>query len=40
MVPYAEQDDFKIDNLPEVKKMAATMFWRPDGKKLFGVFEI
>jgi hypothetical protein len=20
MVPYAEQDDFKIDNLPEVKK--------------------
>jgi predicted glycosyltransferase len=26
MVPYAEQDDFKIDNLPEVKKYSGLFF--------------
>jgi len=42
MVPYAEQDDFKIDNLPEVKKYSGLQCFNntPDWKKLFGVFEI
>ncbi|MEZ7507089.1 glycosyltransferase [Flavobacterium sp. Arc2] len=42
IVPYAEQDSFKIDNLPEVKKYSGLQCFdnTPDWKKLFSIFEI
>lgn len=42
MAPYAEQDNFKIDNLPEIKKYTGLSCFdnTPDWKQLFGVFEI
>ncbi|CAM2820140.1 glycosyltransferase [Flavobacterium frigoris] len=42
MVPYAEQDDFKIDHLPEIKKYSGLQYFdnTPDWIKLFEVFEI
>jgi hypothetical protein len=40
MVPYARTDDFKIDNLPEVKKYSGLFFWQHSiEKKLFGVLK-
>jgi hypothetical protein len=37
---HAEQDDFKIDNLPEVKIYGLQCFDDPDWKKIICVFEI
>jgi uncharacterized protein (TIGR00661 family) len=42
LVPYSEQDDFKIDHLNEIKKYSGLQCFNnsPDWEKLFGIFQI
>jgi uncharacterized protein (TIGR00661 family) len=42
VAPYSEQDDFKIDYLPNVKNYSGLQYFKntPDWEELFSVFEI
>jgi hypothetical protein len=39
LAPYAEQDDFKIDYLPQIKVVDCSTLTRPDWETLFSVFK-
>jgi hypothetical protein len=41
LAPYAEQDDFKIDYLPQIKKYSGLQYFdkTPDWEQLFSVFK-
>jgi hypothetical protein len=42
LAPYAEQDDFKIDYLPQIKSIVDCSIFdkTPDWEQLFSVFQI